>query len=222
MSITRKSKLLSQLDQHFGKCAALAAAGVGTGMMAAPQTAEAALVQVTPGVPIVIPDSFDGIYMNVVTGATTIASPGPAGWDINPYSAGGPGSGLFLWGADVNTWFNPQGVVAGNYNLPFGTVISGPAGAFFRPGGGTNIGPQLNLNSDQNCLGFRFTNENGNGVHFGWLQLQVGATAGVRSIITYAYDDVAGTPVACGVPEPSSLGLLALGAVGLISRRRRA
>lgn len=221
MTVSRTSKLLSQLDQHFGKCAVLAAAGVGVGAVATPQVAEAAIVQVTPGAPIVIPDDLDGLYMNVVTGAGGAVP--PAGWDINPYTAGTPGTGAMnLWGPTANTWYNPQGVIGGNYNLPIGTVIGGPATAFFRPGGGTNVGPQMNTNSDLNCLGFRFTNEVTGGNHFGWIRLQVGATASDRAIVTYAYDDVPDTPIACGVPEPSSLGLLALGAVGLISRRRRA
>lgn len=215
MGISRTSKLLSQLDQHFGKCAVLAAAGVSSGMVAAPQNAEAALVQVTPGVPIVIPNDIDGIYMNVVSGAFA-GSPPPAGWDINPYSAA---AGNFnLWGPTANTWFAVGGT---QFNLPFGTPISGPLASFFRPGGGTNIGTQLNLNSNQNCFGFRFTNENGGTNHFGWMQLQVGATAADRAIVSYAYDNTPDAPVACGVPEPGSLGLLALGAVGLISRRRR-
>lgn len=216
-----KSGFLSRLDRVVGTTAAATAAAAGVGMVGTAETAEAALVVVTPGAPIVIPDNIDGLYMNVVTGQTSPPlAPGFAGYDINPYTAG---AGLFnLWGPTVNTWYNPQGIIGGNYNLPFGTPVSGPVTAFFRPGGGTNVGLNMTLNSDQNCVGYRFINENGGTEHFGWARLSFGATLGTRSIIQYGYDDAPGTAVqACIIPEPTSLGLLALGALGLVSRRRR-
>lgn len=213
-----KSSFLSRLDRVVGTTAAATAAAAGVGVVGTAETAEAALVVVTPGAPIVIPDNIDGVYMNVVTGATGVAA--FAGYDINPYSAGAPGTSLNLWGPTTTVWYNPQGVIGGNYNLPFGTNF-GPGNLYFRPGGGTNIAPNMNLNSTQNCLGFQFTNENGGGTHYGWARLSIGANIGTRSIIEYAYDNVAGTAVQACVPEPTTLGLLALGAIGLVSRRRR-
>ena len=150
----------------------------------------AALVDSGP-VNIAIPDNVNGVYLNVVTGANSTSS--LAGYDVNPYSNA---AGQFnLWGPTTNTWFNPQGVVGGNYNLPGGTVIQGASTVFFRPGS-TNVASQFTLNSNQNYVGFRFVNEaNGNQVHFGYLQLQFGATAGTRSIVRYVYDNVANTAV---------------------------
>jgi|CXWL01.1.fsa_nt_gi hypothetical protein len=158
-------------------------------------SAMAALVD-SGTVNIPIPDNIDGVYFNVVTGAGSNVP--PAGWDLNPYSAV---AGQFnLWGATANTWFNPQAVITGNYNLPLGTVIQGAATAFFRPGGGTNVATQFTLNSNQNFLGFRFANEaNGGANHFGFIQVQFGATAGVRSIVRYVYDNVADTAVTVAV-----------------------
>lgn len=204
--------LKNRLNKHFAAASAVAA---GVAALGAAQ-ANAAIVSSGP-VSIVIPDNIDGVYMNIVTGAAS-ASP-PAGWDINPYTAA---AGQFnLWGATTTTWFPSDGVIGGNYNLAPGTSIGGAATAFFRPGGGTNIAPQLVLNSSDNLFGFRFTNEaNANAIHFGWMRLAVGATAGDRTIVEYAYEDVAETAIPAGaVPAPGALALV--GAAGLLGARRR-
>ena len=153
-------------------------------------TAMAALVD-SGAVNIAIPDTIAGIYFNVVTGVSGVTTASVPGWDIGPYSSA---AGQFaLWGPTVNTWFNPQAIAGGNYNLPAGTMIQGAAAAFFRPG---NVVSQFTLNSSQNYLGFRFVNEaNANAVHFGYIQVQFGATGATRSIIRYVYDNVANTAV---------------------------
>lgn len=162
----------------------------------------AAIVYSGP-VNIPIPDAIDGVYLNVVTGASSTTSPGPAGWDLNPYSAA---TGQFnLWGATTQTWFSSGGVVGGPYNLAVGTPVTGAATAFFRPGGATNVGLELNLNSSNNYFGFRFTNESNGLVNFGWMQLQVGANAGIRSIIGYAYED-SGAAIPVGTTPVSLQG----------------
>jgi hypothetical protein len=199
--------LKSRLHAHFAACAAAAAATA----VATPQ-ADAAIVYSGP-VNIAIPNNIDGVYMNVVTGAN--GSTPVAGYDINPYSA--LAGNFNLWGPAANTWLD-TGTDA--YNLSVGTVI-GAAGVYDRPGGGVNVGTQMNLNSSNNYLGFRFVNEaNGNQVHYGWIQLQFGADAGTRSIIGYAYEDVAGGSIEAGVvPAPGALALLGL--AGVIGGRRR-
>jgi hypothetical protein len=156
-------------------------------------TALAALVDSGP-VNIVIPDDLDGLYFNVVTGVGAGTGGGAPGWDINPYSA--TAASFNLWGPTTNTWFNPDGIITGNYNLPSGTVVQGAAAAFFRPAGANGVGPQFTLNSSNNYLGFRFANEaNAGAIHFGYIQVEFGATVSTRSIVRYVYDDVADTPV---------------------------
>ena len=203
------SKLSNRLEVHFAACAA-AVAGAS-----AINVAEASIVYSGP-VSIAVPNNIDGVYLNVVTGATGTSGLGTPGWDINPYSA--TAGNFNLWGPTATTWFN----VLGQYRVEEGTVI-GPGGTYGRPGGGTNVGLQVNLNSTNNFFGFQFANEaNANQIHYGWVQFEFGANAGIRSIIGYAYEDVAGASIAAGaIPTPGAAALLAMGAVGLGGRRRR-
>ncbi|MHC4069976.1 MAG: PEP-CTERM sorting domain-containing protein [Planctomycetota bacterium] len=55
--------------------------------------------------------------------------------------------------------------------------------------------------------------------HYGWAQVDVGAGGSYVSLNAFGYNDAAGA--ASHIPEPSSLGLLALGAAGLARRRRK-
>lgn len=199
--------LSKRLEAHFVACAAVA----GVGMVG---TANAGVVYSGP-VSITVPDTIDGVYMNVVNGATGSSGAAVPGYDINPYSAL---AGQFnLWGPTATTWLN----LGGQYNLTAGTTI-GSGGTYGRPGGGTDLGPQMNLNSSNNYLGFQFAHEgNGGQTHYGWVQLAFGASAGDRTIIGYAYDDVAGASIGAGViPAPGSIALLGIGALAAGRRRR--
>lgn len=207
------SMLKERLNRHF----ATAAVAVGAAAFGVAQQANANIIH-SGAVNIVIPDTIDGIYMNVVSGATGSSGGAVPGWDINPYTAA---AGMFnLWGATTTTWLSAGGVIGGSYNLAFDAPI-GPAGTFFRPGGGTNVAPQMNLNSSDNLLGFQFTNEMGGGTHYGWMRLEFGASAGARSIVEYAYEGTAGTAIGAGVvPAPGALALFGLAGVACVRRRR--
>ena len=225
MSVSMKSNrraLLSQLDNRW-LVAGLAATGAGGVMLANPESADASIVY-SGIVNINIPSTTAGVYLNLVTGVFN-ASPGAVpGWDVNPWSS----SGLGL--------FNPTAPSGGVYvnltsggthalNLAPGTPINASSlyGSNSSAAGADQA--QWNLGSCNNLIGIRLQNEaNANQIHYGWMRVCLDGTAGnqPRSIQEYAWENVAGTSIGAGntVPEPTSLGLLALGAAGILLRRR--
>ena len=105
-------------------------AGATAAFLAAP--AHAVVVVVTPATPISIPNNIDGVYLNVVTGASGASAAAAPGWDVNPYFNT---AGLTFYGSDT-----PAGVlatgVAGTTAVaqvvaPGGTVSPTPAVGFY-------------------------------------------------------------------------------------------
>jgi uncharacterized protein (TIGR03382 family) len=189
---------------------AVAATGATVGFT---QNAEAAIVSSGP-VNINIASNIDGVYLNVVTGATGTSGAGVSGWDVNPYSS----TSLQFFSATGGGYV---GTGSATNNLAPGTAIDGSSGFITVIGTATGF----NLNSSDNLVGFRFQNEaNGNAVHYGWMRISVAGTlAGQpRAIVAYAYEDQAGVGIQAGaVPTPGTAALLALGAVGMAGRRRK-
>jgi hypothetical protein len=209
-----ESKVGLRADRVLAMTAAAAAAATGAGLVGDASMASADLVD-SGIINIAIPDNIDGVYLNLVTGASGSAP--PAGYDINPYSAA---AGQFnLWGATTTTWFSPSGAIGGPYPLALGTVV-GPGGTFTRPGGGTNVGTQVTLNA-ANYFGVQFTNEALASTNYAWVEITFGATASQRAITRYVYENNGSAITVGAVPEPTSLSVLALGALGLVARRRR-
>ena len=196
--------LSNRLVKHFGAAAA-AAVVVGS--------ANAAIVA-WENCNLVIPNTIDGLYINIETRATGSASSVVAGWDINPYSA-----------ASLN-WFNAAGTgmmrfpgvtTGGAGSLALGTLV-GPAGSF--GGGSVTVGAapgNWSLNA-VNSFGFRFVAADG-GTKYGYGTFLIGAAInGADRTITNLYFE-SDSNVGIVVPAPGALALLGL--AGLAGRRRR-
>ncbi len=86
------------------------------------------------------------------------------------------------------------------------------------------LGPAASdLDAGPILLGFSM--EVASNTHFGWVRLEVDADNAVYTVIDAAYEDTPGLAIEAGslvsIPEPSSLGLLAAGALGLSLYRGR-
>lgn len=199
-------------------------ASAAAAVLAAP-AAHAAVVHVDRTLnPISIPDSIDGLYINLVTGMSGSSGDAVPGWDVNPYSNE---TGLTFYGAG-----SPQGILAtGTPGIPaeamrlsFGDVISA-SGQYnqFQTQGTAFQGV-----NGASYVGLRFTNESTAAVNYGWAEFDTVAGTGFPALLTrWAYDD-AGASITAGsigvVPEPSTFamfGLALAGAVGFRVVRRR-
>ena len=63
--------------------------------------------------------------------------------------------------------------------------------------------------------------EDGGQTYYGWIEISVDADNAGATISRYAIETEAGVAATAGVPEPSSLACLAVGAAGLLGWRQR-
>ena len=209
---------MSKLELHL---AALAAAGAGMGLAT---QADAAIVY-SGAVNINIPSTTAGVYLNVVTGVSSGVPASAPGWDVNPWGSAPAGFSFFNPAAPAGGVYVRNVGTTGVSNLAPGAII-GPASTYTSGAGQTTGTGLFNLNSSNNIVGFRFNNEATGAVHYGWMRISLGATYGAqpRAIVEYAYESQPGVAIAAkdGVPTPGAASLLAIGAAGLVGRRRRA
>ena len=191
----------------------------GTALLAMAPAAQAVVVTTFANTTLAIPATGDGVYLNLLTGASGSAGAGVSGWDINPYLQNNVFT--FFWASTSGGV--ASAVTGGTYtNLPLGSVISS-ASIFSRASGGGGPGSTINFQSaGTHTLGFRFFNEATSATNFGYMTIQNGANAGFPAAITgWVYENT-GAAITV-VPEPATYALMALGlaAVGGIAARRR-
>ncbi len=116
----------------------------------------------------------------------------------------GPSVAPYVWGIGNGFYANRNAMSAGGgigYDFFYG----------FAPG--------------DNFVGFRFDDGVGGGLNYGWAVFNFDTVNAIVSITEWTYQTLDDTAVHVGstaaVPEPSSLALLACGAVGLMAYRRR-
>ncbi len=110
----------------------------------------------------------------------------------------------------------PRYALALNPSSSVGPADSFAANTSWPSYGNSAIMSYFNGNTGR-AVGLKF--DIGANTHYGWAQVDVGAVGSDVTLAMFGYNDTAGE--ASHIPEPSSLGLLALGAAGLAKRRRK-
>ena len=192
---------------------ALCATVVGAGLAA--QVAHA--VVITTPVNIPVPFNIDGVYINVVTGATGTSGAGTSGWDINPYFTGSAGAtpGLAFFAStagDLNRGIIATPLTPGSTLLPSATFGTGVQAIAALPAGTYNFG-------------FRFTNEStpATPINVGYVTLQISPplAANAVRVLGWAYENSGQSLTVTPVPETSTALMMLGGLVAAGALRKR-
>ena len=163
-------------------------------------------------------------------------------WTKDMTGTGTPGDNDALITGPVGVPGTVVGIVATGYNyvsrLNAGTIIDGSAALINLndPPAGDTVGWMADSNGFSNSqwteaptntgyVGVRF--RIGQNTHYGWMRLTInpqgpaGTNPRAITLHEFAYESTPNAGIAAGVPEPTSLGLLALGSLGLAAHRRR-
>lgn len=186
---------------------------------------------VTFSTPIAVPNNLDGVYLNLLTGATGSTGSSVTGWDINLYNTNSVFT--FFWN---NTAPNVSGGVAtavsgGTYiDLPVGAVVSAASIFSASSGAGGPASTTAFQTTGVHTLGFRFYNEATSAINYGYMSIQNTATSGFpATILSWTFEN-SGSAITIpgastgGVPEPTTwaMMLMGFGALGAAMRRTRA
>jgi PEP-CTERM motif len=218
---SRRSKKLSLTNSRW---AAYATAGAATAISGI-NTAEAVIHYSGP-----INQSFNA-PPGSSTGATFALAPGASFVPVHlATSSGAEGIALIGFRGAVSAAFN--GVTGGYAYVsrlgagenPTAHPFINSAGGFV-PGYGTlafrgGYGGDQWLAAGEGYVGFRF--DTGSGVQYGWVHLNMnGSPLNSFSLVDFAWADPGENIVTGQIPEPGSIALLALGAVGLVVWRKQ-
>ncbi|MFN0079451.1 MAG: PEP-CTERM sorting domain-containing protein [Prosthecobacter sp.] len=167
---------------------------------------------------IALPTDFDGVYLDIDTGAFSTST--ITGWDINPFF-GGSAIGNSADFQPARTGLNNDDPIV---RLSYGALVN--ADLFYSTGEGGSGDPVSHLGSGSNqfdpgvegYLGFKFTTNAAAGPYYGWMRVVLTNNTSGGLIKDWAYDDT-GAPI--HTPEPGRAILLLLGMLGLVTQRRR-
>lgn len=164
---------------------------------------------------ILIPTTFDGVYVDIDSGNTS-TSP-ILGWDVN----------LFFGGVGIagSTRFQPARMGTGNMDTvlkyALNDLIDGSllyAGAQ-ETGSSDHLGALGNFQDGvEGFLGFRFTKNDASGPFYGYMRVTLTANTPGGMIHDWAWED---SGLAIMIPEPGRAVLLLLGGMVGVLRRRR-
>ena len=165
---------------------------------------------------LVIPNNIDGLYINVETRVAASAAGLAAGWDLNPYGTSTTAMSWFAAAAPSGCvmGLGQGGTTSAVASLSAGTLVSS-ASTFGNTASSVTAGGWV-LNSN-NYFGFRFLGADAL-THYGWGIFSIGATMGVRTLVSVEFETTAGASVTVA-PAPGAIALLGL--AGLAGRRRR-
>jgi hypothetical protein len=226
------AKLHSRLERHLVMSAAAATAGVA----ALSGDAHAAVVYSGPKNLAVPQNDIEGLYVNMVTGATGGTAAATTGYDLNfyqnVYDVYGLGVLVYTYVGAFNTATGGAYATAADGSvdkLATGATINGAltydssallvtAVNYY----GTNYGPYgAWATGGTGYVGVQFLNEATGANNFGWVQLNINPTTLATTIVDWAYENTGASLQAGIVPEPTGVSLLAAGAVGMAAWRRR-
>ena len=181
---------------------------------------------VTFSTPINVPNTFAGVYINLLTGASGITPASVPGWDFGPW--GSSNTIAFFWNsAPAASSGGVAATTTGPYlDLAPGSVVSA-ASTFSATA--NNAQTAAFQTSGAHILGFRFFNGSTNAINYGYLTMTNTGPNGFPAVVNgWTFENSGGAitvPRATGVvPEPTTWALMIIGfgAAGSMIRRRKA
>lgn len=179
---------------------ALSAVLAASALSVASHGAMAAIVCNTVTMPLAIPQTADGIYINYATGATGTSGASVPGFDINPWFSSSTAGLNFYMGSDTDP--NNGAVFGSTYQvLASGTVIG--AASTFSGATATAVNMADWRAGVTGYLGVRFTNEGTGQINFGWLNITTTAGNGFPARINGFCFDNTGADIPAGTTPVS-------------------
>lgn len=189
---------------RLGMCAAALAGTAG-------MVTDANAVVVTFSTPISVPNTFAGVYINLLTGANGFTPASVPGWDFGPWGSSGVLS--FFWNG---TPAGSSGGVAGSATGPYLDLAAGTTISSASTFAATTASAQAAAfqSAGTHTLGFRFFNEATSAVNFGYLSMTTSGPSGFPARVNgWSFENTGAAITA--VPEASTTAMFAMGALAL-------